>query len=55
MTEGGHTISKIADALAALEIAAQAMARLKRDAESSVLSPLEAAADFREIMDNLPK
>ncbi len=49
------TIEAIADALAALEIATQAMSRLKRDAENGTLSPAEAYADFRDIMTNLPK
>lgn len=47
------TINSITDALAALELAVQGMANLKRDAEASVLSPAEAAADFREILNNI--
>lgn len=47
------TIDLIADAHAALELAAQAMANLKRDAQASVLTPTEAAADFREIIRNI--
>ena len=47
------TIDRLADALAALELATQGVANLLRDAKAGITAPAEAAADLREIAQNV--